>query len=120
MKFVQIVAIALTAGCATPPALDKPFVTVQHEMPLDDLIRTCNHGMLIAEPDLLGCYKWINNVCHIYMLPRWVREARSGDLSGYHETLGHELDHCRRGAFHGSDLGHALAADFAGHRVQGL
>lgn len=97
-------ALLLLAGCATvDPAR---MIQVQlHELDMAALVRVCNRGTRDHEPDLLGCYNYIGDVCHIYTLPRWVREDRDGDLSGYHRTLGHELDHCGRGRFHGEDRG---------------
>jgi hypothetical protein len=81
------------------------MLTAQHELALPDLVKVCSKGDLDSEPDLNGCFEWVGSVCHIYMLPRWVREQRDGDLAGYHRTLGHELDHCRRGYFHGERPG---------------
>lgn len=98
--------LCLLAGCAaTPPEPGRTITTTRHELDLPALVRVCNKGMTDHEPDLNGCYEWIGGVCHIYTLPRWVREIRDGDASGYHRTLGHELDHCQRGAFHGADRG---------------
>jgi hypothetical protein len=100
-----LAVLILAAGCATQGAPDAEFLTATHEMALPDLVRVCNRGAIDHEPDLNGCFEWIGGVCHIYMLPRWVRETRDGDLEGYHRTLGHELDHCRRGFFHGENRG---------------
>lgn len=91
-------------GCATQDP-GRGLLSTHQELALVDLVKVCNHGTREHEDDLNGCFEWIGGICHIYTLPRWVREQRDGDLSGYHRTLGHELDHCARGYFHGGDKG---------------
>jgi hypothetical protein len=106
---VVALAIALLAGCATPGPGEAPFSVAVHELAGPDLAITCSRGMQdLEDPDLNGCFNWIGDVCHLYVLPRWVREAREADIRDYHRTLGHELDHCLRGLFHGEDIGVAL------------
>lgn len=90
-------------GCAAVPLESIRVAT--HELALPDLVSMCSKGARDYEPDLLGCYEWQGTVCHIYTLPRWVREMREGGISEHHRTLGHELDHCFRGPFHGRDKG---------------
>jgi len=77
---------------------------VWHERSLPELVMICNHGSRETDPGLRGCYAMLGNVCHIYTLPLWVAEQR-GELEKYHADAGHELDHCRRGDFHGQVRG---------------
>lgn len=99
-----LVVAALFSGCAAPdPGREIP--TVAHELALPELSKACNQDDVEPEQGLEGCFRWIAGACHIYILPRWVFAQRSGNLSGYHEALGHELDHCRIEYFHGEDRG---------------
>jgi hypothetical protein len=99
------IGLFLFAGCASVDP-GRLIQVEQHELDGPALAMVCNHGGRDNEPGLLGCYDWNGEVCHIYTLPRWVLDQRREN--GYHETLGHEVDHCIRGLFHGQDKGVAL------------
>jgi hypothetical protein len=103
LQAVGLVSLASIFGCASGPR--EVIKVSESELAMPELVRVCNKGAIDHEPDLLGCYEWIGGVCRIYTLPRWVRQMRDGDIAGYHETLGHELDHCLRGPFHGRNKG---------------
>lgn len=98
-----LLALAACASAPQPPG--RRLTTERHELAMADLVQVCTKGDSTAEPGLNGCFEWIGDVCHIYTLSRWVREMRDGDLAGYHRTLGHELDHCQIGLFHGQARG---------------
>lgn len=96
--------MVVAAGCATP-APDREIRVAVHELAEPELVDVCNKGAVDRDPGLLGCFEWKLDVCHVYMLPRWARETHDGNLEGYHSTLGHEVDHCAKGLFHGQDKG---------------
>jgi hypothetical protein len=100
-----LLALLASFGCAQLGPPGRAIQTAHHELALPNLVEVCNRGAFDHDPDLLGCYRWIGDTCHIYTLPMWVRGTRDGDLDGYHRTLGHELDHCQRGLFHGQSKG---------------
>lgn len=92
-----LVTLSLGACAATPPAQPEqdrsvPVVKRIAWVRVDNVVRVCG-GMATA------CFKIRDGVCFVY-----TRHARETFDSAMHTSLGHEIQHCFDGYFHGDDV----------------
>jgi len=120
-RAAALAVLALAAGltaCAELP--EGNAITIRHvQVDKPTLHKVCRISETV-EPNLGGCFRWQDDVCYVYTLPRWLAE-RVEKMAAYHITLGHEFDHCEVGYFHGQPrAGVYLPGQFSGRVVPWL
>lgn len=95
-----ILAVALLAGCA-PAQLQ----VIWEEVSQEELEKTCS--LATHQRPIYGCAFRANGICTIYTWKKEeYRKLFKATVSDhvvemyYHSVAGHELQHCRDGAFH--------------------
>ena len=98
-----LLACSLFMGCAPlSPTRELRVQWLELEPPA--LTQQCYPGKYPpggVAPGLHGCFEFrFGGGCTIYTLPESARPTERD----YHETVGHELRHCRDGYFHDEEL----------------
>lgn len=104
-KRMGICAALLVAGCAQQPNVSSDMLVIWHDnQSAEELQKTCGHRIAQGDASMpMGCFVKDKGICHIYTMKQEdYISPKTGKYNPlwWYAAIGHELRHCRDGAFH--------------------